>query len=202
MTPESVVTGYMYPFSSSAFAISAKLLGLSKNPSSFSSTMRSDAAALFFCSFLNPWAFAMTSFARPTAAALSMVARTLVTSLSLPSIVIIAPDLDLIVALVIEHLEHLSYYCNTIAYYCILGLRLGQAGAASPMFSEGWRGPEPSAASKAGRGTHPTSGGGVSAPVSEPGRYILIHLWSARDQPRANWAGRVRGGSPNARRWL
>src|SRR5207249_775719 len=31
-------------------------------------------------------------------------------------------------------------------------------------------GSEPSGASKAGRGTHPTSGGGVSAPVSEPGR--------------------------------
>src|SRR3989442_15388589 len=47
-------------------------------------------------------------------------------------------------------------------------------------------GPGPSAASKAGRGTHPTSGGGVSAPVSEPGRFTPIHLWLALERPDRN----------------
>src|SRR2546428_2706151 len=56
-------------------------------------------------------------------------------------------------------------------------------------------GPEPSAASKAGRGTHPTSGGELSAPVSEPGRFTPIHLWLAPEQPDRN-IGASSGRSP------
>src|SRR2546427_9824051 len=63
-------------------------------------------------------------------------------------------------------------------------------------------GTDPSAASKAGRGTHPTSRGGVSAPVSEPGRFAPISLTNQHRIHLRESSGRVRGGPPKASRWL
>ena len=60
----------------------------------------------------------------------------------------------------------------------------GAASASSHKFRKGWRSAWQSAASKAGRGTHPTSGGGVVRPrCLSPDDFTPIHLWLALGQP-------------------